>query len=177
MNQEEAEQLRELAQKILGLTDREAQGFMLSTSLEPAPLIDLIVSADETHSDLHLLKAAQSELERRRLRKRFLPADWFSEGPWNILVDLYDNEYRGNDVSVTSACIAAELPATTALRHIGQLIEAGLVQRVPDQKDNRRSFLRLSHNGRRTMRELLGSMIDAEASVNERLSDRLGKSP
>lgn len=168
MNHEEAEQLRELAQRILGLTEHETEGFMLSSTLEPAPLIDLIVDGQSDHSESRLLRAAQSELERRRLRKRFLPADWFSEGPWNILVDLFENECHGREVSITSACIAAELPATTALRHIGQLIEAGLVQRLPDPKDNRRSFLRLSHDGLRTMRELLSSMIEAEIAVESR---------
>jgi DNA-binding MarR family transcriptional regulator len=47
-------------------------------------------------------------------------------------------------VSVTSLCIASGVPPTTALRWIGQMVEAGLFQRVEDDSDRRRAFIALT---------------------------------
>ena len=47
-------------------------------------------------------------------------------------------------VSVTSLCIASGVPPTTALRWIGQMTEAGLLERVEDESDRRRAFIGLT---------------------------------
>jgi hypothetical protein len=51
----------------------------------------------------------------RRLRERLLPAGLFADPAWDMLLDLYAAEIEEQPVSVTSACIAAAAPATTAL--------------------------------------------------------------
>ena len=40
---------------------------------------------------------------------------------------------------MTSLCIASGVPPTTALRWIGQMTEAGLLERVEDESDRRRA--------------------------------------
>jgi CheY-like chemotaxis protein/DNA-binding MarR family transcriptional regulator len=63
---------------------------------------------------------------------------------WDMLLELLDARLRGNGVSVSSLCIAANAPATTALRRIDDLVAAGLVRRRPDPHDKRRVFVELT---------------------------------
>ena len=43
----------------------------------------------------------------------------FGEPAWDILLDLYIAYHEKSAVSVSSVCIAAAVPATTGLRHLG----------------------------------------------------------
>ena len=54
-------------------------------------------------------------------------------------------------MSVTSLCIASGVPPTTALRWIGQMTEAGLLQRVEDETDRRRAFITLTEKAADSM--------------------------
>jgi DNA-binding MarR family transcriptional regulator len=78
----------------------------------------------------------------RRVRDRvFQEPDMFGEPAWDILLDLAlaNRDYRS--VSVTSACIASCVPPTTALRWVSVLEAKGFVERTPDERDARRSYL------------------------------------
>lgn len=81
----------------------------------------------------------------------------FGEPAWDILLDLHANGLRGRPVSTTAACIAANVPATTALRYIAQLKRAGLIRGVPDQ-DRRRTWLELSVRGQELMADWLDTI-------------------
>ena len=63
---------------------------------------------------------------------------------WDILLDLTAARAEGRRVSVTSLCIAAEVPATTALRWIKTMTDAGLFLREADPDDGRRIFIALA---------------------------------
>lgn len=84
---------------------------------------------------------------RRRRMASFGDAELFGEPAWDILLDLYIAHASGNPVSITSACIGAAVPATTALRHLGQLHDEGLIVRENDPRDQRRTHVRLSELG------------------------------
>jgi len=86
------------------------------------------------------------QLRRRRIAS-FGDTELFGEPAWDILLDLYIAHASGNPVSVTSACIGAAVPATTALRHLGQLHDEGLIVRENDPRDQRRTHVRLSELG------------------------------
>lgn len=79
----------------------------------------------------------------RRARNQAFP-DLFAEPSWDILLDLHNRRGRGENVSVSAACIASDVPPTTALRHINGLIEAGLVTREPHPGDARVVYLQLT---------------------------------
>ena len=83
-------------------------------------------------------------LRQRQQRATFLGADLFSDPAWDMLLDLTAARGEGKRVSVTSLCIAAGVPATTALRWIAQMTEAGLFVRVQDKTDRRRAIIDLS---------------------------------
>lgn len=86
------------------------------------------------------MSAAKRILRERYIRARHFPH--LDEPAWLMLVDLAAEPDR--HVSVTSACLASFVPATTALRHIGILESMGLVDRAPDPEDRRRVWLRLT---------------------------------
>lgn len=83
-------------------------------------------------------------IRQRQLRARFLDGDLFADPAWDILLDLTAARAERARVSVTSLCIAAGVPPTTALRWIGQMTDAGLLQRVEDENDRRRAFIALT---------------------------------
>lgn len=83
-------------------------------------------------------------LQARRLRDRFLPGDLFADPAWDMMLDLMAARLDDKRVSVSSLCIAAAVPPTTALRWITQLTERGIFQRRNDPDDARRVFIALS---------------------------------
>lgn len=83
-------------------------------------------------------------LRQRQLRARFFDGDLFADPAWDMLLDLTAARAEHTRVSVTSLCIASGVPPTTALRWIGQMTEAGLLQRVEDETDRRRAFITLT---------------------------------
>lgn len=90
-------------------------------------------------------------IRQRQLRARFLDNDLFADPAWDMLLDLTASRLEGKRVSVTSLCIAAGVPPTTALRWIGQMVEAGLFVRLSDGTDRRRAFIDLSDKGVQSM--------------------------
>ena len=83
-------------------------------------------------------------IRARRLRDRFFGTGLFEDPAWDMLLDLFAAELEGARVSVSSLCIAAAVAPTTALRWIGRLTDAGLLERAPDAADRRRAFVKLS---------------------------------
>lgn len=83
-------------------------------------------------------------VEDRKRRQSSFESYILSDPHWNILLDLMVAKKRGTKISVSSACIASGVPATTALRYVKYLEEIGLIQREPDQSDKRRIHLKLT---------------------------------
>jgi len=86
-------------------------------------------------------------IHQRKARAKFLDAELFADPAWDMLLDLTAARVEHQRVSVTSLCIASGVPPTTALRWIGQMVEAGLFDRVEDDADRRRAFIELSDKG------------------------------
>jgi hypothetical protein len=83
-------------------------------------------------------------IRQRQLRGKFFDAELFADPAWDMLLDLTAARAEHTRVSVTSLCIASGVPPTTALRWIGQMTQAGLLERVEDDTDRRRAFIALS---------------------------------
>ena len=92
------------------------------------------------------LARVRFELAARRRRENLFPPELFGEPAWDMLLDLYVAACSDRRVAISSACIAAAVPATTALRHIKILEQAGLVARQPDSADGRRCFVILTEH-------------------------------
>ncbi|RZK02843.1 MAG: MarR family transcriptional regulator [Novosphingobium sp.] len=102
-------------------------------------------------------------LRQRQLRGRFFDGELFADPAWDMLLDLTAARVEHKRVSVTSLCIASCVPPTTALRWIGQLTEAGLIERVEDDTDRRRAFLVLTDRAADAMARYFLE-LDANAS-------------
>lgn len=70
----------------------------------------------------------------------------FADPAWDIMLDLYAAHLEDRKISVSSACIAAAVPATTALRWLKTLSDNGQIVRVPDLDDGRRIFVAISED-------------------------------
>src|SRR3954471_1837782 len=84
--------------------------------------------------------------------------DLFGEPSWDMLLTLFVAQEDGRDICVSNLCADAAVPATTALRWMLTLVERGLLVRVEDSEDRRRSYVYLSPGARATMRDLLERM-------------------
>lgn len=80
----------------------------------------------------------------RQRRSRYFDGELFADPAWDMLLDLTAARAEHVRVSVTSLCIASGVPPTTALRWIGQMAKAGLVERIEDDADKRRAFIVLN---------------------------------
>lgn len=101
--------------------------------------------------------ARQSYDDRRRREKIFKNETLFGEPAWDILLDLFIAAKMRRRVSVTSACIGAAVPSTTALRWIAVLERQELLVREADPGDARRVYVKLSARGYDAMLEYFAS--------------------
>ena len=83
-------------------------------------------------------------IRARRLRARFFDEELFADPAWDMLLDLLQAEIAQHRVPVSSLCIAASVPATTALRWIKTMTDNGLFNRRADPHDGRRVFIELA---------------------------------
>ena len=75
-----------------------------------------------------------------------------------MLLDLMAARVEGQAVAVSSLCIAAAVPPTTALRWIKTMTELGLLVRIADPNDRRRVFIELSPRAVSAMAAYLKAM-------------------
>src|SRR5215218_6845287 len=91
-------------------------------------------------------------IRARRLRSRFFDEELFADPAWDMLLDLLQAEIAQLRVPVSSLCIAAAVPATTALRWIKTMTDEGLFVRRADPHDGRRIFVELAPSASDAMR-------------------------
>jgi FixJ family two-component response regulator/DNA-binding MarR family transcriptional regulator len=117
-------------------------------------------SADQLLSttDSELLKCAKLLQRQRAKRAEILKREFFSDPAWDIFLDLGSAKLTNQKVSVSSACAAAQVPFSTALRYVGRLVEDGLAERFGDPTDKRRDILQISERGLVHFRQYLSSI-------------------
>ena len=147
------EQVGQIAQRLERLEGpverRDSDSAFRFESPRPA-----FAGADVEDSSARLIRAARPPLpdprlvrriiRQRQTRARFFDGDLFGDPAWDMLLDLTAARAEHSRVSVTSLCIASGVPPTTALRWIGQMSDAGLLERVDDETDRRRAFITLT---------------------------------
>lgn len=144
ISDELAEFARALA--MMADSDRESGVSDKPVSFRPAPVGGFQAfptAAAETAPKVDA-KAIRDIIKTRRLRERFFDSELFADPAWDILLDLKAAMLEGQKVSVSSLCIAAAVPPTTALRWIAAMTESGMLVRRQDPDDARRVFIILS---------------------------------
>lgn len=96
-------------------------------------------------------------IRARRLRDQYFPAQLFADPAWDMLLDLLAARLTDKRVAVSSLCIAAAVPPTTALRWIKTLCEHGLFVRSADPHDGRRVYIELSDAAAEALVAYLGA--------------------
>jgi hypothetical protein len=104
-------------------------------------------------------------IRSRRMRAQFFVGELFADPAWDMLLDLFAAELERRKVSVSSLCIAAAVPPTTALRWIGTLHDAGLFERQADPSDRRRAYIALSQKAVDGMHNYIGAIKRAGLSL------------
>ena len=139
--QQLSEEVGRIANILASLSDEEA-----AELAGPKPLIG--AGVDEPPLEAAYVRAL---IRARRLRDQYFRGELFADPAWDMLLDLMAARLEGNRVAVSSLCIAAAVPATTALRWIKALTDRGLFVRSADPEDGRRVYIGLSDEAARAL--------------------------
>lgn len=142
-----AERLRQLSDEVSRIATTLAR---LST-VPPSAQSELRKPVEKDVPDVPV-EAVRSVIRARRLRTRYFPEDLFADPAWDMLLDLLQAEIAQLRVPVSSLCIAAAVPATTALRWLKGMTDKGIFVRRADPHDGRRVFVELSRDASIAMR-------------------------
>lgn len=142
-----AERLRQLSDEVGRIAATLAR--LSATAPDKAPELRKPVDGDVPDIPVETVR---SVIRARRLRSRFFPEDLFADPAWDMLLDLLQAEIAQLRVPVSSLCIAAAVPATTALRWLKGMTDKGIFVRRADPHDGRRVFVQLSHDASIAMR-------------------------
>lgn len=128
----------------------------IANNLESERDDDVADESARARDSRQLANLARNIYSARRKRGRaFGHEGLFGEPAWDMLLDLYVAEAEGTRLPVTSACIGAAVPTTTALRWLNILESHQLIARKADPYDARRTYVRISSQGRRMVEEVL----------------------
>lgn len=151
-----AERLRQLSEEVSRIASTLAR---LSTgpgspirAAEQPPIIDAPPLSADT---------VRSVIRARRLRARYFREELFADPAWDMLLDLLQAEISQLRVPVSSLCIAAAVPATTALRWLKSMVSEGLFLRRADPHDGRRVFVELAPETSQALRRYFAEVGQA----------------
>lgn len=158
-------QVEAIAHKLEGLSGREANGGSHAAlrahaasndelggrGRDPQASVDSGQRFNSARPPLPDPQLVRKLISGRQARIKYFEGELFADPAWDMLLDLTAAQAEHQRVSVTSLCIAAMVPATTALRWIKQLVETGVFVRVADPSDRRRAFIALSEQSTEAM--------------------------
>jgi DNA-binding MarR family transcriptional regulator len=98
------------------------------------------------------VETVRSVIRARRLRARYFAEELFADPAWDMLLDLLQAEISHMRTPVSSLCIAAAVPATTALRWLKAMVSQGIFIRRADPHDGRRVFVELAPEASNALR-------------------------
>src|SRR5688572_26557534 len=142
-----SERLRQLSDEVSRIASTLAR---LSTEPEaPAKVVPIVPAAEVPQVSGDVVRQV---IRARRLRTRFFEEDLFADPAWDMLLDLLQAEIAQLRVPVSSLCIAAAVPATTALRWLKSMTQQGIFVRRADPHDGRRVFVELAPQASQSLR-------------------------
>jgi hypothetical protein len=148
-----AERLRQLSEEVSRIASTLAR---LSAGPGAAPRpFETVATADLPPLSADTVRAV---IRARRLRARYFPEELFADPAWDMLLDLLQAEIAQLRVPVSSLCIAAAVPATTALRWLKTLVSQGIFMRRADPHDGRRVFVELAPEASQALRRYFGEV-------------------
>lgn len=92
-------------------------------------------------------------IARRRKREGLLGQGLFNDPAWDLLLELYSAKLSQCRCSVTGIVQASNVSHSTGLRWLDRLAQRGLVTRMSDRFDTRRTFVELTSEGESVMND------------------------
>ena len=154
-----ADRLRQLSDEVSRIAATLAR---LSTGPAAPPAIAPAAKADAPDIPVETVR---SVIRARRLRARYFSEELFADPAWDMLLDLLQAELSQLRVPVSSLCIAAAVPATTALRWLKSMVQQGLFLRRADPHDGRRVFVELAPEASQALRRYFAELAAGGASA------------
>jgi hypothetical protein len=148
-----AERLRQLSEEVSRIASTLAR-------LSTGPGAPVRPVEQSTAGDIPPLsvETVRSVIRARRLRARYFRDELFADPAWDMLLDLLQAEIAQLRVPVSSLCIAAAVPATTALRWLKTMVSQGIFIRRADPHDGRRVFVELAPEASQALRRFFGEV-------------------
>ena len=98
-------------------------------------------------------KFVRQLIKRRRSREGHFGPGLFSDPAWDLLLELYSAKLAQCRCTISGIVDASNVSQTTGIRWLDKLAERGLVTRMPDRYDLRRTFVELTHEGEGVMND------------------------
>jgi DNA-binding MarR family transcriptional regulator len=118
--------------------------------------------ADDAISETDLIQLARRISHWRRKRDAMFEPVIFADPEWDILLDLFAQSGFDRRVSMSSLCIAASVPTTTAVRCINAMVDQGALRKSRDANDARRVLIELTEEMRARMRVWLSGVARSQ---------------
>lgn len=127
----------------------------LTKRLDPPVVRDQKAKQDNTPTEEELQAFTRMLLKFQHNKSKFFDPAVLAGPSWEILLDIAEATLRGESVPASSAAASTHIPLSTALRHVNNLVDAGLVRRWIDPTDKRRSLLELEPHAVAAMQRYL----------------------
>jgi len=109
----------------------------------------------ETHSPNGRVSVLDAIESLRKIRHRY-DDHKLDDVAWDLLLEMLRAEQKNNRLSVSALTISIPgVSSTTSLRRVSELTARGYIERVPDARDGRRDFLRLTQKARELLADYL----------------------
>jgi hypothetical protein len=152
-SEQSAERLRQLSDEVSRIASTLARLSAGPASPTRGTELPTVGDAPAVSADM-----VRSVIRARRLRARYFSEELFADPAWDMLLDLLQAEITQLRVPVSSLCIAAAVPATTALRWLKTMVAKGIFVRRADPHDGRRVFVELAPDASYALRRYFGEV-------------------
>lgn len=148
------------AERLLAISDEVGRiaSTLARLSTQPISSSSVLPSGEDEGVPEVSVATVRTVIRARQLRARYFEAELFADPAWDMMLDLLEAELSHRRVAVSSLCVAAAVPATTALRWIKTMVEKGVFVRHSDPLDGRRIFIELSPEASVAMRRYFGQV-------------------
>lgn len=98
-------------------------------------------------------RSVRQLIKRRRSREGHFGSGLFNDPAWDLLLELYSAKLAQCRCTVSGIVDASSVSPTTGLRWLDRLAQKGLVTRMADRFDMRRTFVELTEEGESVMND------------------------
>ncbi len=118
------------------------------------------MSSDGCQADPSLLSLARQTQQARFNCSKHFPKNVFRDSAWDIMLELFAIEQEGRKMCVKETMAISGESATSTIRRLEGLEEAGLIFRRYDPMDHRRMLVHLTIRGREAMVAFLHHLFE-----------------